>query len=128
MPAALKREEVQNRKPLSRERRQGRLFWSQLRDSNPGPVLYESTARFHKRNPNKELIAYLKARTGLRTVTHDKPDARLCNPKAIEAAHLPTDLQQLVTLWPDLPDHVKAGLIAMAKAAVLVPSAQEDEL
>ena len=35
---------AKNKKPLCRKGKQGFGIWSQLRDSNPGPVLYESTA------------------------------------------------------------------------------------
>ena len=34
----------ETKNPLSHKEKQGKIFWSQLRDSNPGPVLYESTA------------------------------------------------------------------------------------
>jgi hypothetical protein len=31
---------------------------------------------------------------------------------------LPADLAEIAALWTDLPDHVRAGLVAMAKAAM----------
>ena len=34
------------------------------------------------------------------------------------AGALPTDLRRVVEAWPELPDAVKAGIVAMVKAAM----------
>ncbi len=91
------------------------LNWSQLRDSNPGPVLYESTEQKCNKLPYNRLDEVKKSGTGQRTVSLDKPYPSDSNRPPLE---LSADLAEIAALWPQLPDPVRVGVLAMIKAAI----------
>ena len=74
---------------------------SHLGDSNPGPVLYEST------DASTQPVV-------CQQVTDDQsPDLAHCLAQTVEKW---PDLTAVIEAWPDLPEAVRRGIVTMVKA------------
>jgi hypothetical protein len=50
------------------------------------------------------------------TISHQKNAKCMQIQSACKYPHLPPDLQKLIELWPNLPEAIKAGIMAMVKS------------